>query len=112
MCRAVANRLIGQQFSELWHCAHKENVTVNMEQTLILDIRTLALNRVGYLGSGFAHLLPDVSGSGVGLERVLGIDPGVRIFAPQYPTRKGRVLGQLWYLPVSKTILIDLKLDA
>ena len=110
MCRAVANRLIGQQFSELWHCAHKENVMVNMEQTLILNIRTLALNRVGYLDSSFAHLLPDVSGSGVGLEHVLGIDPGVRVFAPQYPTRKGRVLGQLWYLPVSKTILIDLKL--
>ena len=48
---------------------------------------------------------------GVGMERVLGIDLGVRVFASQYPTRKGRVLGQLWYLPVSKTILIDLKLD-
>ena len=48
----------------------------------------------------------------VGMERVLGIDPGVRVFAPQYLTRKGRVLSQLWYLPVSKTILIDLKLDA
>ena len=47
----------------------------------------------------------------IGMERVLGIDLGVRVFAPQYPTRKGRVLGQLWYLPVSKTILIDLKLD-
>ena len=33
---------------------------------------------------------------------VLGSDPGVRIFSPQYPTRKGGVLGQLWYLPVSK----------
>ena len=38
------------------------------------------------------------------------IDPGVRVFAPQHLTRKGRVLGGLWYLPVSKTILIDLKL--
>ena len=36
-------------------------------KTVILDIRTLALNRVRYLRSGFAHLLglPDVSGSGV-----------------------------------------------
>ena len=32
----------------------------------------------------------------LGLERVLGIDLGVRVSAPQYPTRKGRVLGQLW----------------
>ena len=47
----------------------------------------------------------------VGLEWVFGINPGVRVFAPQYPTWKGRVLGQLWYLPVSKTILIDLTLD-
>ena len=47
----------------------------------------------------------------VGLERILGSDPEVRVFAPHYPTRKGRVLGQLWYLPVSKTILIDLKLN-
>ena len=33
----------------------------------MLDIRTLALNRVGYLGLGFAHLhlLPDVSGTSV-----------------------------------------------
>ena len=46
----------------------------------------------------------------VGLERVLLIGPGVRIFALQYSTRKGRVLGQLWYLPVSKTTLIYLKL--
>ena len=36
-----------------------------MQETAILDIRTLALNRVEYLGSGFAHLLPDASGSGV-----------------------------------------------
>ena len=46
----------------------------------------------------------------IGLELVLGYDPGVRVFAPQYLTRNGRVLGQLWYLPVSTTILIDLKL--
>ena len=31
MCRVVANRLIGQQFAELWHCAHEENGTANME---------------------------------------------------------------------------------
>ena len=65
MCRVLVNRLIVPQFSDLWHCAHEENGTVNMELAVILDIRTLALNRVGYLGSGFAHLLPDVSGSGV-----------------------------------------------
>ena len=47
----------------------------------------------------------------IGLERVLGIDPGVQVFAPQYPTRKGRVLVQPSYLPVSKKILIDSKLD-
>ena len=27
-------------------------------------MKTLALNGVGYIGSGFTHLLPDVSGSG------------------------------------------------
>ena len=31
----------------------------------MIDIRTLALNQVGYLGSGFAYLFPDVSGTGV-----------------------------------------------
>ena len=46
----------------------------------------------------------------LGIERVLGSDPGVRVFAPQYPARKGRVLGQLQYLPPSKTILIELTL--
>ena len=45
-----------------------------------------------------------------GLERVLGFDPGVRVFAPRYPNRKDRVLGQLWYFPISKIISIDLKL--
>ena len=35
------------------------------QKTAIPDIRTLTLNRVGYLRSGFVHLLPDVSGSGV-----------------------------------------------
>ena len=37
--------------------------------------------------------------------------PGSMGISPQHSTRKGRVLGQLWYLPVSTTILIDLKLD-
>ena len=32
---------------------------------------------------------------------------GVRVIAPQYLTRKIRVIGLLWYLPTS----IDLKLD-
>ena len=36
--------------------------------------------------------------------------PCLHLCAPQYPIRKGRVLGQLWYMPVSRTILIDLKL--
>ena len=35
-----------------------------MELTVILDIRTV-INRVGYLRLGFAHLLPDMSGSDV-----------------------------------------------
>ena len=30
------------------------------------------------------------------------------VFAPAYPTRKGTVLGQLWFLPTSKTILLVL----
>ena len=34
-----------------------------------------------------------------------------QVFAPQYPTWKGKVLGQLWYFSTSETILIDLKLD-
>ena len=38
---------------------------VIIEQTGILDIRTLAVNRAWYLRSGVRHLLPDVSGSGV-----------------------------------------------
>ena len=43
ICRVVANRLIGQQFIELWHhdnCVYKENATVTLQQTSILDIRT------------------------------------------------------------------------
>lgn len=31
ICQVLANRFIGQQFSELWHCAHEENSTVNVE---------------------------------------------------------------------------------
>ena len=71
-----------QQFSELRHhedCAHKENGTFNMELTAILDIRTLALNQVGYLGSGFMHLVLEVSGSG-------------GVFVPPLAT----MLNQLW----------------
>ena len=44
-------------------CEHEENGTWNMEEMVNLDIRTLALNPVGYLGSSFAHLLPGVSRS-------------------------------------------------
>ena len=44
------------------------------------------------------------------MEWILGSDSGIRIFAPKYPTRKARVFGQLWYLPTSKAIMIDLKL--
>ena len=46
-------------------CIHRENDTLNMNWTDNPDIRTLALNWVGYLGSGFAHLLLDVCWSGV-----------------------------------------------
>ena len=60
ICKVVASLSIGQQFSEIWH---HEDFPVNMEYTVILDIRTLALYRVRYLGSGFEHLLSDVSGS-------------------------------------------------
>ena len=34
ICRVVANQLIGQKFSDLWHhddCVHKENGTVTMK---------------------------------------------------------------------------------
>ena len=69
ICCVVANRLIGQQFSELWHYedyyTRKENATVTKEKLVILDIRNLALNWVGYLASSFAHLLPDVSRTGL-----------------------------------------------
>ena len=40
------------------------------------------------------------------LERVLASKKGVWVFAPQHPSRKGMVLGQLQYMPISKTILI------
>ena len=44
--------------------AHTENGTVNMDYAVNLDIRSAAISRVGYLGLGFAHLLPDMSRSG------------------------------------------------
>ena len=31
MCRVLAYRLIRRRFPELWHCAHEENGTVNIE---------------------------------------------------------------------------------
>ena len=46
----------------------------------------------------------------IGMEWVRGSDLGVGVFAPQYPARKDRVPRQLWYLPTSKKILVDLKL--
>ena len=46
-------------------CVYKKNGRVSMGQTVNLNIRILALDSwVGYLRSGFAHLLPDVSGWG------------------------------------------------
>ena len=48
----------------------------------ILDIKSDA----GYVFAIFATF---DSVNVVGLEWVLGSDPGVRVFAPQYPTRKG-----------------------
>ena len=45
-------------------CTHRVNGTVNVDKLAILDMTTFALNWVEYLGSGFAHLLPDVSGTG------------------------------------------------
>ena len=44
------------------------------------------------------------------MERVLVSDTELLAFAPEHPTRKGTVLGQLWFLPTSKTMLIDFKL--
>ena len=41
----------------------KKMAHLTWNKQLFFGIRTLALNRVGYLGSGLAHLLPDVSGS-------------------------------------------------
>ena len=43
-----------------------------------------------------------------GTGSLLGTEAGVRVFAP---TRNGRVLSQLRYLPISKTMLIDQKLS-
>ena len=36
----------------------------------------------------------------LGMELVLGLEPGVRVFAPQYSTWKAGVLGQRWYLSI------------
>ena len=54
--------------------------------------------------------MPFIEDVDIGLERVLASDPRVRVFALQYVTQKGMVLGELWCLPTSKTTLIDLKL--
>ena len=66
--RVVANRLIGQQVSALWHhedCAHKENGTVNMEKNAIPDIRTWVLNWAEYSWAKFGAPFTCVSGSGI-----------------------------------------------
>ena len=39
---------------------------------------------------------------------ILGSNSELLVFAPAYPTRKGTVLGQLWFLPTSKTMLLVL----
>ena len=65
----VTNPLIGQHFSELCHhknCTHDEKMAqLIWNKQLFPDIRILVLNWVGYLRSGFAHVLPAVSGSSV-----------------------------------------------
>ena len=51
----MAYQFIGLLFSELWlreDCAHKVNGTVRTEYASILDMRTLALDWLGYHGSG------------------------------------------------------------
>ena len=65
--RVVANWLIGQQISGAMKTVLiKKMAQLIWKKTSIPDIRTLALNRVGYLGLGFAHLLPNnVCGLGV-----------------------------------------------
>ena len=49
-----------------------------------------------------------MSPQSIGMKRVLTSDPGASVLAPQYLTQIGKVLGQLWYWPISKTILIAL----
>ena len=51
-------------------CDHRENGTVGTvsvvkQYSLISGPWPVVLDRIGYLGSGFAHLLPDVYGSDV-----------------------------------------------
>ena len=59
------------------------------------------------LGSMNVHLSHQTATKSTNrLERVLASEKGVWVFAPQNPTRKGMVLGQLRYLPISKTVLI------
>ena len=43
----------------------------------------------------------------IGIERVLGSDAGVQVFAPQFPTERGKGFGQLEYL---MTMSFDMKL--
>ena len=67
----------------------------NIHYTLLQD-ETIHKIELSSLGSGSDQVW----------NRSLGSVPGVRLFAPQYSTRQGRVLSQLLYLPLSKTILI------
>ena len=63
--QAIDRAAIFRIFSPQRFCTHRVNGTINGEKLAIVHIRTFAHYRVGYLGSGFAHLLPDVYGSGV-----------------------------------------------
>ena len=105
MCRVVANRFIGQQLSKLWHhkdCSHKENGTLSMENTVILVIRNLALNPVGYLGSSFAHPLPDVSGSGqVFVPPLLKNPKNSKIIIHVFPVKRYSLSVNTWDVLVS-----------
>ena len=70
------------------------------------NIRSCQLNKQEFICA--CILSRSNQSKSIGIERVLTSDPRAWVFAPQYPTRMGKVLGQLWYLPISKTILIDL----
>ena len=63
--QAIDQAAIFRIFSPQGFCTHRVNGTINEEKLAILHIRTFAHHQVRYLRSGFAHLLPDVSGSGV-----------------------------------------------